>query len=51
MSTIEKDLIETIRNSKNPELVLEYALNLAFELQQTPLPFAETSLSVPQAST
>ena len=51
MSPIEKDLIETIRNSANTELVLEYALNLAFELLQKPLPFAKTVLAVPQAAT
>jgi hypothetical protein len=51
MSPIEKELIETIRNSANPELVLEYALDLIFELLQTPLPFAKTALVVPQAAT
>ncbi len=51
MSPIEKELIETIRNSANTELVLEYALNLAFELLQKPLPFAKTALVVPQAVT
>ena len=41
MSPIEKELIETIRNSANTELVLEYALSLILANLQKPLPFEQ----------
>lgn len=44
MSNTEKELIESIRNSKNPELTFEYALSLIFANLQTPLPSEQQSL-------
>ena len=45
MSNTERELIEAIRNSKNPELTFEYALSLIFANLQKPLPFEQQALA------
>lgn len=41
MSPIEKELIETIRNSKDTVKTFEYALSLILANLQKPLPFEQ----------
>jgi hypothetical protein len=50
MSTTERELIESIRNSKNPELAFEYALALIFANLQKPLPSEQQALACQVAS-
>lgn len=49
MSPIEKELIETIRNSKDTAQALLVAINVITSYLKQPLSFGEQALAVPQA--